>query len=422
MHYLDDDLNDDGSAYDTTYDTPHDTTRHHTHHGSAMHAGTAYAFLGHALDRQTATILNGLVRRVPEMITPRAPTRATGTTSVTVVTAEAAPIPFINSLDTVKAAMPDCWDDYVGQEPLKRQLSVYIAEAKTLGTRLPHILLNSGMPGVGKTTMARLLAATMGVDIVEVVPPFDIYTLAEAGASLDDGDILFVDEIHLLGRQQEMLLKPLEDGVVHLPSGDVVHWPDITIIGATTEGNAMLDTILDRFKIKPYFQAYTLEELALIAIDFSGRHNCVKLVTDEVADAMAKACRGTPRILDEMVRGQRALTAALARTPAPKELLEFLEIEHDGLTRLHIQYLTGLRQYFPRWRRNADDTETLEYVAGLHALRTMMRENEKGLGKIENYLITRGLVDRTPQGRRLTDAGITRAERFIAEGKGVARG
>lgn len=271
------------------------------------------------------------------------------------------------------------------------------------------------------TTLARLIAKTMNVRIVELVPPFNVYALVEAASTLNDGDILFIDEIHKLAdsgkRGAEILLKVLEDRVAFLPTGEVIELADITVIGATTDRDKLPEPVIDRFKVKPFFQPYSHPELGEIAITFAARHKALDCVDDMLAVTIAKACRGTPRISEELVMAARDLTFALGRPPSGEELLDFVEIEPDGLTRQHIQYLTSLRQFFPRTVR---DTEEVEYIVGEAAMQQILRETKPGIGRIENFLIERGLIDRTPRGRRLTPAGIARAETFIREGKGAS--
>ncbi|NUS02074.1 MAG: AAA family ATPase [Nonomuraea sp.] len=380
------------------------------HHFPAMALGTGYALYRHGQDAQAEQIINALSRQdsLPSEI------------HVHVSGEDERGVAPVNVLDFASVEMPSGLEDYIGQEPLKRQLMVYLNAAKAWDKRLPHMLLASGYPGVGKTTLARVMAVLTGVKIIELVPPFNVYTLVEAAQKLDDHDILFIDEIHKLAdsgkRGSELLLKVLEEGVAFLPDGTAERLPDITIIGATTDRDKLPEPVVDRFKWKPYFQAYTEEELARIAIKFAYRHHVEGSVDDWLAANIAFACRGTPRIVEEMVEAAGALAITLGRNATPAELLEFLEVEPDGLTRTHIHYLTAMRQYFAREAKDGG----VEYIVGEAAIKQILRETDQGIGRIERFLVERGLVDRTPRGRRLTDMGIDRAERFIAMGKGVA--
>jgi Holliday junction DNA helicase RuvB len=377
---------------------------------SPLEMGAAYALYRHGQDRQTEALLAG--RGVGGSLDVH----------VHLDDGDRPGVGVINALDFATADMPESWDDYIGQAPLKRQLMVYLTAAKAREERFPHTLLASGMPGVGKTTMARLIARSMDAKMIELVPPFNIYSLVEAAEQLDDGDVLFIDEVHKLAdhgkRGAEILLKVLEDGVAFLPTGEVVEFADITIIGATTDKDMLPEPVVDRFKVKPYFQPYEEGELAEIAGTFATRHEAWPAIDDdfEMLWAIAAACRGTPRIAEEMVMAARDLHVVLQRLATPAEVLDFLEVEPDGMTRQHIAYITAMRQYFARINK---DGET-EYIIGEAAIQQMLRETKPGIARIERFLVERGLLDRTPRGRRLTTRGILRAEEFIRAGKGVA--
>lgn len=372
----------------------------------AMLLGTGYALLRHSQDRQAQQIAEALRAQAAPAQEP-------------VEDVPDAPVP-INNLDYTTDVMPD-WDSYIGQEPLKTQLGVAIKAAQIRNARFPHTLLASGYPGVGKTTAARLIAQTMGVKMIELVPPFKIETLVAAAEDLEDHDILFIDEIHKLtdgvgARGAEILLKVLEDGVAYLPDGDVIEFADITIIGATTDRDKLPEPVVDRFKLKPYFQAYELKELDEIAVVFAFKHEAEDYVDGELTMAISEACRGTPRIIEEMVMAARDLALVYGRPPQDEELLNFLEVEPDGLTRAHVHYLTALRKFFARQNKDG----LVEYIVGEAAMQQILRETKQGIGRIERFLVERGLLDRTPRGRRLTAIGIERAEEFIEGGKGVA--
>lgn len=375
----------------------------------AIDFGAAYALYMHGQDVQSERLIGALREREYD---PDA-------TRVIQVSEPERVVPAINHNQFIED--PGDWDSYIGQEPLKNQLMISIGSAKIRGKRLPHVLLASGYPGVGKTKMARLIAKALGVRIIEVVPPFKVESLVAAAEELGDHDILFIDEIHKLtdgvgARGAEMLLKVLEEGVAYLPNGDVVRLADITIIGATTDQDKLPEPVVDRFKIKPYFQAYDEIELGRIAIQFAYKEYAEEWVTDEMADAIAMACRGTPRIASAMVEAVRDLATVYKRQPTPQEMLSYLEVEPDGLTRTHIHYLTAMRQYFGREARDGGT----EYIVGEAAIQQILRETKQGIGRVERFLVERGLIDRTPRGRRLTPLGIARAEQFIADGKGAA--
>ena len=394
--------------YDDDFDDGFATGSDVDHFGAAD-VGAAYALMRHGQDRQADRIIAGLRNVEPEPIEVHVRLDDEDKT--------ARPV---NALDFSTVDMPKDWDQYIGQEPMKQQIAVYLASARLRNQPFPHTLLASGMPGVGKTTLARLIAKSLGVRIFELVPPFNIYTLVKAADQLDDHDVLFIDEIHKLAdggkRGAEILLKVLEEGVAFMPDGTVVELADITVIGATTDRDKLPEPVIDRFKIKPYFQPYSWSELGAIAVEFAARHDALNIVDDDLAVDMAAASRGTPRILEEMVMAAQAMADAVGRAPTAPELLGFLEVEPDGLTRTHIHYLTAMRQYFARMTKD----ETVEYIVGEAAIQQILRETKPGIQRVEAFLIERGLIDRTPRGRRLTDLGIQRAEEFIALGKGAA--
>lgn len=370
----------------------------------ALDAGMAYAFYRHGQDRQTEALARALNQQNQQV-------------DVHLHLDEdddAQPFEMTDLSDAVS------WDDYVGQEPLKRQLLVRMLSAQRQGKRMPHTLLASGMPGVGKTTMARIIAATMKGDMIELMPPFNIETLVDACESLLDGDFLFIDEIHKLAdngkaKAEQMLLKLLEDGVLFY-KGQAIVLNDFTVLGATTDKDALPEPVLDRFIVKPYFQPYTQSELIRIAMSFAFRHDADKFISDSLAVDIATASRGTPRVVEQFVLAAKDMTLAYEKVPTAADLLVFLEVTEDGLTRTHVQYLTSLLQFFGR--ENKDGNR--EFIAGEAAMQQLLRETKQGIGRVERFLIERGLIDRTPRGRRLTHRGINRAREFVAQGKGAS--
>ena len=378
------------------------------HHLDALDAGAAYALYRHGQDQQTNQLVNALgTQQQPSSIDVH----------VHLGDEDDRNAPVINALDFTTVDMPASWNDFIGQEPLKQRLAISMKSAQARDAALDHTLLASGMPGVGKTTMARLIAKTLGVKIIEIVPPFNMFTLVAALESLGDRDICFIDEIHLLmmkRRGGDMLLKILEDKVAYLPDGTVVQLNDITIIGATTDKGLLPKTILDRFKIKPYYQAYSHGELAMIAVDFAAKDHSLAIVNNDLAFDIAGASRGTPRVIEEMIMAARDMSFAINRPPTSQEVLDFVEVEGDGLGREHVHYLTSMRKYFSQVTKD----NTVEYIVGEAAIMQILMETKGGNAILERFLIERGMIDRTPRGRRLTARGIARAEALIAQGKG----
>lgn len=371
----------------------------------ALAVGVGYGLYRHGQDSQTAEIVNAL----------RNDSITAGLLDEEDLATEVLPAP--NILDYVTDLPTDVWDDYIGQDPLKRLINIIIASAKAREVRCPHILLGSGYPGVGKTTVGRKIARMMGTKFIEVVPPFNIHALLAAVQLLNDKDVVLLDEIHKLGgRGSEILLKVLEMGVAPI-DGQLIRLPDVTYIGATTEPDMLLEPVVDRFKWRPYFQAYTRPELAEIATVYGWKiTNDADWLPDDLILAIADACRQTPRIIETMVDAARDVEQALGTLPTPDDLLSFLEVEPDGLTRQHIAYLTAMYQYYGRTLNDG----SIEYVAGENTMMGILREKKEGLGRLERFLVERGLVNRTTRGRCLTERGITRAQEFVDAGKGVA--
>lgn len=382
-------------------------------HFGAAQAGATYALFRHGQDRQAEQIAAAVQAAVDA---------AVGNSADNALTNDDAPeeATVINNLNYTTELAED-WDDYIGQDPLKRQIAVAMKSAEIRDAPFPHTLLASGFPGVGKTTAARLIAKTMGVGIIELVPPFKVETLIAAAEQLGDKDILFIDEVHKLtdgvgARGAEILLKVLEDGVAYLPSGEVIELNKITVIGATTDRDKLPEPVVDRFKLKPYFQAYDGVELCEIAVVFAYKHYAEDHLTNDLYLTIGDACRGIPRIIEEMVEAARDLALVQGQPATPEELLGFLEVESDGLTRTHVGYLTALKKYFARENKDGN----MEYIVGEAAIQQILRETKQGIGRVERFLVERALIDRTPRGRRLTPLGIARADEFIAAGKGVA--
>lgn len=355
-----------------------------------VEAGLAFAFAGHLADQHAG--------------------RAQPTIDIHLHPPEEPKPTLINAADNLPTS--GGWDTFIGQEAMKRQLKIHIASAKARGRALDHVLLASGNPGVGKTMLARIIAKEMGGEFIMLVPPFHRDTLYEAARSLPNLGILFIDEIHKLADHSpaaaENLLHLLYERRLYLDGG-VVKLNDITCIGATTDADKLPETIIDRFVIKPYFSPYTLIDLAHITAQKCGLEG-VSLDTLTML-GIAAACRNTPRVAEEFVRAARDYHAALGLRPTIDDLLDFKETEPDGMTRQHKAYLITILSHF---RRVTADGEVV-YIAGEYALRSLLRETKQGVHRLEKFLMERGYLDRSPQGRRLTAKGIEKAKSYRRE-------
>ena len=375
----------------------------------AVDVGVLFGLGAYFLDRQADRIVDGLSQPQEVIQTP--------------VEEEHATINAASDLDDHLT-----WDDFVGQENLKRQLRVHIESAQARGVALEHTLLASGRPGVGKTTMARIIAQEMGGGFFMLVPPFHRTALNEAAMTCEDGDILFIDEIHKLAdhgkSQAENLLHIMEDKALYLPMGKI-YLSDFTLIGATTDADKLPETIIDRFTVKPHFEEYSEQELIDICYRFEKDYEI--FIPLDLRIAIARASRKTPRVIRELTIAVRDLIVPEIKRqgledeppikilqhhrelfPSPKELLEFKSMTPEGLTPVHREYITGIYRAFGRTTADGERV----YVAGEMSLVTMMRMPKQGLARVERELIETGLIDRTPQGRKLTPRGIKMAQRW----------
>lgn len=385
----------------------------------AFELGTAYALFRHGQDRQTEDLVAAMTATAappapPAPAAPAAPAQVDVRIRDDDNPDEAV---VVNALDFVTADMPATWDEYIGQDQLKLELQVAITSAQARKASLPHMIFAAGIPGVGKTTIARLVAKSMGVPLIELSPPFEnVWVLVKAAQQLPPHGILFIDEIHMLEQKRrgsEILLKIMEDGVAFLPDGQAVKFNDVTILGATTELDLLREAVVDRAEIKR-LQPYTPAELTRIAVKFAAQFRALNVVDDALACDIADASRGAPREIRKLVLKARDLAVTLKRPPTFEELRTLARIERDGLDLPHVHYLTALKQF----GRRVSKEYGVEYLGGEPTMMTLLRETKQGIGRIERYLIERGFIEKTSRGRRLTDRGIARADELIAEGKG----
>lgn len=297
---------------------------------------------------------------------------------------------------------PKRLDDYLGQTKVKESLGIMIAAAQGRGEPADHILF-SGPPGLGKTTLATVVANELGASIRTTSGPAIARTgdLAAILTNLEEGDVLFIDEIHRLNRMVEEVLYPaLEDFELDIVVGKGpaarsirLDLPRFTLIGATTRTGLLTGPLRDRFGVAFRLQYYTPEELSLIVCRSASILNVA--IDEEGALEIARRSRGTPRLANRLlkrvrdwaqVRGDGAITEDVAA-----EALTFFEVDHLGLDAVDNRLLEVLCVQFGG------------RPVGLTTLASALAEDPDTVEDVyEPYLMQQGLMMRTPKGRQAT--------------------
>ena len=300
---------------------------------------------------------------------------------------------------------PKSLDEFIGQQAARENLRVFVHAAKSRGEALDHVLLH-GPPGLGKTTLAGILAREMGVGFRATSGPVIAKSgdLAALLTNLEDGDVLFIDEIHRLNPAVEEVLYPaMEDRALDLMIGEGpsarsvrIDLPRFTLIGATTRQGLLTTPLRDRFGIPVRLNFYTVEELEQV-VRRAARLLGVEL-TDDGAREIARRSRGTPRIAGRLLRRVRDFAHASGSDTIDAEVadkaLSRLEIDALGLDAMDRRYLTMIADLYGG---GPVGVETL--AAGLSEPRDTIED------VIEPYLIQLGLIARTARGRCLNGRG-----------------
>lgn len=298
---------------------------------------------------------------------------------------------------------PQTLDEYIGQEKTKRNMEIYIRAAKERNESLDHVLLY-GPPGLGKTTLSEIIAHEMGVHIKitsgpAIQKPGDMAAIL---SNLQEGDLLFVDEIHRLNRQVEEVLYPaMEDFAIDIMIGKGqtarsirLELPHFTLVGATTRAGLLSAPLRDRFGVISHLEFYTPDDLCTIIKRSAGKLGVD--IDEDGAYEMARRSRGTPRIANRLLKRVRDYAQVrydgLISKDVANEALELLDVDSLGLDTNDRNLLLTIIEKFGGG------------PVGLDTLAAALSEDSGTIEEVyEPYLVKNGLINRTPKGRVATD-------------------
>lgn len=298
---------------------------------------------------------------------------------------------------------PSSLREYIGQEDMKKNLSVFIKASNTRNEALDHVLIY-GPPGLGKTTLAHVIAFEKNANIRVASGPAIEKTgdLAAILSMLEPGDVLFIDEIHRLPKVvEEVLYAAMEDFVINIVVGKdssahsiAIDLPPFTLVGATTRVGDVSAPLRDRFGIVFKLDYYGLEEIKQIVLRTSKVYACQ--MDENAASELARRSRGTPRIANRLFRRVRdfatVVNDGIIDLEVTKTALNALKVDELGLDDVDIRYLKGIIERFKGG------------PVGIESIAAAIGEEEVTLEDVyEPYLLQQGLINRTPRGRMVTE-------------------
>jgi len=309
--------------------------------------------------------------------------------------------------DTEQSFRPRSLDDFIGQRQARENLSVFIQAARARGEALDHVLLH-GPPGLGKTTLAQIVARELGVGFRGTSGPM----IAKAGdlaailTNLERNDVLFIDEIHRLNPAIEEVLYPaMEDFQLDLIIGEGpaarsvrIDLQPFTLVGATTRSGLLTTPLRDRFGIPTRLEFYDADELK--AIVSRGARVLGISVTEDGAYEIARRSRGTPRVAGRLLRRVRDFATVANRFPVDAFVADAalgrLDVDKIGLDTMDRRYLRCIAEFYGGG------------PVGIDTIAAALSEQRDTLEDVvEPYLLQQGLIQRTPRGRVLSDSGFS---------------